>query len=161
MIRHSLHLAVAVLSLAGLTHCSEAPPTNNPVRSIDPAAFDGITSDGAFKGLVVVMASWCPPCRKELPVLTRLHEKYKGSSTQIVALSIDAEGPKAVQALINKLGVSFPVYWAGTAAVQHYRISGVPLLMVYDRGKLIQRLPGSHSAKTIEKIIKALQTSTG
>jgi len=92
--------------------------------------------------------------------MVKLYNKYKSSGIQIVALSVDAEGPKAVQPLINKLRVPFPVYWAGTPALQHYRISGIPLLMVYDKGKLVQRLPGSHPRKTIEKIINTLQAES-
>lgn len=160
-IRHMLYLTFAVLLSAGLIHCSDSPPTTNPVQSIEPAAFDDITSDTAFHGLVVVMASWCPPCRKELPVLTKLYDRYKGDGIQIVALSVDAEGPKALQPMINELEVTFPVYWAGMPAVQHYKISGIPLLMAYQKGKLVQKLPGSQPANTIEKMIKALLTKTG
>ena len=152
---------MAVLLWLGLAHCGEARPTTNPVRSIEVAAFDTITSNQDFKGLVVVMASWCPPCREELPVITKLYQKYKQSGIQIVALSVDAEGPMAVQPLINKLGVPFPVYWAGTPAVQHYQIPGIPLLMVYDKGKLVQKLPGSHPRKTIEEIINTLLAKVG
>jgi thiol-disulfide isomerase/thioredoxin len=158
-IRHSLvYLAIAVLLTAGLAHCSETGPTTNAVASIELAALDEITSDGDFQGLVIVMASWCPPCRHELPILAKLYDKYKGTGPQIIALSIDADGPKAVQPLINKIGVSFPVYWAGSPAVQHYKISGIPLVMVYEKGKLIQKLIGGQSEKTLERTLKALQT---
>ena len=159
-IRHSLYLAMAVLLSAGLAHCSDTRPTTNAVAAIELAALDAITSDGDFRGLVIVMASWCPPCRKELPVLAKLYEKYKGTGPQIIAVSIDADGPKAVQPLINKTGVTFPVYWAGTSAVQHFKISGIPLVMVYEKGKLIQKLLGGQSEETLEQIIKALQAQS-
>jgi thiol-disulfide isomerase/thioredoxin len=160
-IRHSLYLAIAVLWTAGLAHCSDTRPTTNAVASIELAALDEITSDGDFHGIVIVMASWCPPCRHELPILAKLYEKYKGTGPQIIALSIDAGGPKAVQPLINKIGATFPVYWAGTPAVQHYKISGIPLVMVYKKGKLIQKLLGGQSENTFERILKALQTHSG
>jgi thiol-disulfide isomerase/thioredoxin len=160
-IRHSLYLAIAVLLSASLAHCSDTRPTTNAVVAIDLTTLDQITSDGDFQGLVIVMASWCPPCRHELPILAKLYEKYKGTGPQIIALSIDADGPKAVQPLINKIGVSFPVYWAGTPAVQHYKISGIPLVMVFKEGKLIQKLIGGQSENTIEQILKALQTPSG
>ena len=161
MIRNASYPIIAVLLLAGLTYCSQPPPTTNPVRTIKPGEFDNITSDKGFNGLVVVMAAWCPPCREELPIMVKVYEKYKNNGIQIVALSIDAEGPKAVQPLINKVGVPFPVYWAGTPALQHYQISGIPLLMVYDKGKLVQKLAGSHPRRTIEKIINTLQARAG
>lgn len=160
-IRHSLYLAIAALLSVGLAHCSDTRPTTNAVAAIDLTTLDQITSDGDFRGLVIVMASWCPPCRNELPVLAKLYEKYKGTGPQIIALSIDADGPTAVQPLINKIGVSFPVYWVGTPAVQHYKISGIPMVMVYKKGKLIQKLIGGQSEKTFEKALKALQTHSG
>ena len=161
MIRNTRYSIIALLLLAGLTHCSEPPATTNPVRAIKLGEFDSITSDKGFNGLVVVMAAWCPPCREELPIMVKVYEKYKKNGIQIVALSIDAEGPKAIQPLINKVGVPFPVYWAGTPALQHYQISGIPLLMVYDKGELVHKLAGSHSRKTIEKIINTLQAKAG
>jgi hypothetical protein len=73
-----------------------------------------------------------------------------------MAFSLDTEGPQAVQPLINKLGIQFPIYWVGTPAVQHYQIMGVPTTMVYNNGRLVEKFPGSHSEKFIEKKIEAL-----
>ena len=150
-----------MLLCLSLAHCSPSQPTTNPVKSIDLTAFDGIISDESFKGLVVIMASWCPPCREELPILSKLYEQYKDRGIQIVALSVDAEGPKAVQPLINELQVPFPVYWGGTPAVKRYRIAGVPTMMVFNNGKMVERRPGSHSRKAIEKKIKGLLSEAG
>ena len=150
-----------MLLLGGAVYCSEARSTTNPVKSIDLAELDGITSDENFRGLVVVMASWCPPCRKELPILSKLYETYKEKGIQILALSVDEEGPKAVQPLIDKLQVPFPVYWGGTRAVQRYKIVGIPTMMVYDKGKLVEKRPGSHPRKAIEKKIRALLGDSG
>jgi thiol-disulfide isomerase/thioredoxin len=142
--------------MAGLINCSDPSPTTNEVQPIDVAALDAIITDGTFRGLVVAMASWCPPCRAELPILAKLYDNYRDKGIQIVAFSVDAEGPHAVQPLINNLRVQFPVYWVGTRAAQHYRIAGVPMTMIYNNGRLVERLPGSHPKRVIEKKIKAL-----
>ncbi len=142
--------------MTGLTHCSENLPTTNKVQAIELNALDGMISGSEFRGLVVAMASWCPPCREELPILSKLYDKYHEKGIQIIAISLDSEGPEEVQPLINKLKVQFPVYWVGTRAAQHYRISGVPTTLVYNKGKLIERLPGSHPKRIIENKIKAL-----
>lgn len=131
-------------------------PTINEVEPIEPAALDKMISDTAYSGLVVAMTSWCPPCREELPILAELYQKYKVKGVQIMAISLDVDGPKAVQPLINKLKTPFPVYWIGLQAVKHYKIPGVPTLMVYNQGGLIEKLPGSHPRKTIEKKLQAL-----
>lgn len=154
--RTGLYCLYALLFMTSLTHCSENLPTTNEVQPIEPAVLDKMISDTAYRGLVVAMASWCPPCREELPILAKLYLKYKEKGIQIIAVSLDADGPKAVQPLINKLKIPFPVYWIGTKAIQHYNIAGIPTLMVYNQGGSMAKLPGSHSRKAIEKILERL-----
>jgi thiol-disulfide isomerase/thioredoxin len=144
------------LSISSLIHCSENLPVTNKVQAIELNALDGMISDSGFRGLVVAMASWCPPCREELPILSKLYGKYREKGIQIIAISLDANGPEEVQPLINKLRVQFPVYWVGTRAAQRYRISGVPTTLVYNKGRLIERLPGSRPERAIENKIKSL-----
>jgi len=109
-----------------------------------------------FSGLVTIMASWCPPCRKELPVLGKLHDAYKGQHIQIVAISVDADGAAAVQSLINELKIAYPVFWVGMEVVRRYKISGVPTLLVIRNGVVEQKIPGSLPRNTLESIIKGL-----
>jgi thiol-disulfide isomerase/thioredoxin len=149
------------LLLISLVHCGEPLPTTNPVQTIEVNQLDNKISQMNFSGLVVAVASWCPPCRKELPILAKLYRKYNGKGLQIMAVSVDAEGPKAVQPLINELKIPFPVYWVGTQAIRHYELVGVPTLMIYDNGRPIEKLSGSQSKKTIESKIKALLTGSG
>ena len=154
--RITLYGLCVLLYMTSLTHCSESTPTTNQVQPIEPAAFDKMISDSAYRGLVVAMASWCPPCREELPILAKLYLKYKEKGVQIMAVSLDADGPKAVQPLINELKVPFPVYWIGTKAIKHYKIVGVPTLMIYNDGGLIEKLPGSYPKKIIEQKLQSL-----
>lgn len=149
------------LMLIGLIACNEHPETNNPVRPIELAALDKMIADKTFSGLVVAMASWCPPCREELPILGELFDAYRGRGISIVAISLDADGPEAVQPLINQLKIPFPVYWVGTKAIQQYRIVGIPTLMVINKGRLVEKLPGSHSRGVIQSKLENLLQSTG
>ena len=89
--------------MIGLTYCSENPPTTNRVQPIELSALDRIITDSSFRGLVVAMASWCPPCREEMPILAKLYDKYREEGVQIIAISLDTDGPEAVQPLINML----------------------------------------------------------
>ncbi len=61
--------------------------------------------------LVSFMASWCAPCKKELPALQALHERYRAQGLRILAVDIDteAEGQKQVEALVGNGKVTFPV----------------------------------------------------
>ncbi len=145
--------------IVGVVHCSDQSLTTNQVRPIEISDLHKMVSSDDFNGLIVAMASWCPPCREELPILADLYLNYKNKGIDIVAISIDAEGPAGVQQLINELKIPFPVYWVGTAAVQQYKIVGVPTLLVYQRGRLLEKIPGSQPRKAIEDRIKTLIAS--
>jgi thiol-disulfide isomerase/thioredoxin len=141
---------------AVLVQCSDALPTTNVVQSIELAAMDEMLGAENFYGLVVVMASWCPPCREELPQLANLYRKYHRQGISIIAVSIDAEGPSTVQPLINKLQIPFPVYWVGTKATQHYKIVGIPTILVIQKGVILEKLPGLQPSRIIESKIRKL-----
>jgi thiol-disulfide isomerase/thioredoxin len=145
--------ALAAIAVAG---CQPQHPTRNPVTSVEPAQFDQVIGHEAFSGLVAVIASWCPPCRKELPELAKLDRHYRDKGIQIVALSIDVDGAKAVQPLVNELKVDFPVYWVGAKGIAHYKIVGVPTLMIVRNGELVEKRPGVQSPNSLERHIKSL-----
>lgn len=147
---------LVVLLIIGLTGCRPQSPTLNPVKSVELAEFDQMIRDKAFSGVVAVIASWCPPCREELPELAKLDRHYRAKGIQIVALSIDNDGAKSVQPLINASKVDFPVYWVGKKGIAHYKIIGVPTLMIVRNGQLIEIRPGSQSRQSIEQHIKSL-----
>ena len=144
------------LIIIGPAGCRPQSPTHNPVKSVDLAEFDRMIRNEAFSGLVAVIASWCPPCREELPVLAKLGRHYRDKGIQIVALSIDNDGTKNVQSLINESNVDFPVFWVGSKGIAHYKIIGVPTLIIVRNGQLIDIRPGSQSRQSIEQHIKSL-----
>jgi thiol-disulfide isomerase/thioredoxin len=148
-------ILVALLTLK-LTACRPQSPTLNPVKPVELAEFDRMIHDEAFSGLVAVIASWCPPCREELPELAKLDRHYRDKGIQIVALSIDNDGAKSVQPLINEFKVDFPVYWVGTKGIAHYKIIGVPTLMIVRNGRLTETRPGGQSRQSLEQYIKLL-----
>ena len=148
------HLIAAVLIWAFTNGCSQPLPIVNPVQPLAlPAMKAMLTSDG-FSGLVAVMASWCPPCRVELPVLTEFYDKYKEKGITIAAISIDAEGVSAVQPLVNELKIPYPVFWVGVEAARHFKIRGVPTLLVIRNGVLQQKIPGGLPHHAIESAIQ-------
>lgn len=146
----------AVLFLVALVQCDDALPTANPVTTIELAGLDKILGDKEFSGLATIIASWCPPCREELPDLAKLHRKYQDREINIIAISIDEGGPADVQPLINKLKIPFPVYWVGTKAIKKYKIVGVPTLLVVRNGEILETVPGLHPRSVLESKIQKL-----
>ncbi len=90
-------------------------------------------------GKVVVVnfwATWCPPCRKEMPDLDVLYKKFKGQG--LVVLSISDEQEAVVRAFLRTRPVSYPVMLdKGRQVNELYRVEGIPKTYIYGRdGKL-------------------------
>lgn len=90
-----------------------------------------------FKGRVVLLniwATWCSPCRKEMPTLDRLQAALGGPSFEVVALSIDRDGMGIVRSFYDEIHVqSLAVYIDPSAdAMQTLSIIGVPTTMLID-----------------------------
>jgi thiol-disulfide isomerase/thioredoxin len=152
-------LVCCFLLAPGLLCCDNPPPTSHAVAAIDLKMLDNMVSDKNFRGLVVAMASWCPPCRKEMPVLAEIWRDYHDKGIRIVAISLDSDGPKAVQPLVDKLKLPFPVFWIGPAAIKHLKIVGIPTMLIYKDGRLLKTIPGGLPRKSIEEQIKFLLQS--
>jgi thiol-disulfide isomerase/thioredoxin len=113
-------LALALLgALLGLSQPATATETPQNFAVLDaPAAAPEISfTDAAgqsktlasFSGKVVLLniwATWCAPCRKEMPTLDRLQEKLGGPDFEVVALSMDRAGPDIVKKFYAETCVS-------------------------------------------------------
>jgi thiol-disulfide isomerase/thioredoxin len=102
-----------------------------------------------FRGKVVLLnlwATWCVPCRKEMPTLDRLQAKLSGPDFEVVALSIDRGGAAPVQEFYRSIGIehlALHVDPSGRAA-SAVSASGIPATLVVDRdGREIGRKLGA------------------
>ncbi|RJQ74508.1 MAG: TlpA family protein disulfide reductase [Desulfobacteraceae bacterium] len=146
-----------LIALAWLGCGGPVQETTNTVQRMDVAQFDHMISTQDFSGLVVVFASWCPPCREELPAIARLYRNDLPQGTQIVAISLDEGDTKTVQRLVNELKLPFPTYHVGMPAAAHYKIVGVPTLMLVDRGRILEKTPGQQSPSQLAAKMKKLK----
>jgi len=93
-----------------------------------------------LRGKVVLVnfwATWCPPCRKEIPDLDALYKQFKAGG--LVVLGISDEPATKVQPFVRQEKVSYPVLLdSGRKVNDLYSVSGIPMSFVYDRsGKLV------------------------
>ncbi|MCA8289428.1 TlpA family protein disulfide reductase [Burkholderia vietnamiensis] len=95
------------------------------------------TSLSAFRGRVVLLnvwATWCLPCRDEMPTLDRLQAALGGPSFEVVAVSLDAGGLPAVQAFFREIGVKHLRPYLDTFHdVAALASTGIPLTLLIDR----------------------------
>jgi thiol-disulfide isomerase/thioredoxin len=117
-------------------------------------------SSAAWKGKVVFInfwATWCPPCRAEIPILIDLENRYK-DRLQIVGVSVDDGDPADVKRFAKEAGINYPIVMADRAIVTEY--GGVPalptLFVVNPDGKVVQKHEGLFSNELYEAEVRLL-----
>ena len=147
--------ATAVMPEPQLFSSAERPfkfiPYSSP-RAMPNVAFeDGQgqkRSLADFRGKVVLLniwATWCGPCREEMPTLDRLQSQLGGADFEVVALSIDRGGQSVVKSFFDEINVQrLAIYVDATAeAGSKLAILGVPTTLLLDRaGNEIGRVTG-------------------
>lgn len=83
--------------------------------------------------VVNLWASWCGPCRQEMPLLNRLHEQYRKAGFTLLGVSVD-DKPQAAQEMARQLGVGFPVLFDSEKQVsRRYDVDAMPTTLIIDR----------------------------
>lgn len=84
--------------------------------------------------LVNIWATWCTECRRELPTVQKMYEKFGGEDFEVLAVSIDAAGAKAIIPFMKELGLTFPALMDKTGSIQLlYGTTGVPETFIIDK----------------------------
>ncbi len=141
--------------LAGKNYCPVAKASALDEAQVQPLA-PGFTlpnmkgdsvSLADYRGKVVVLnfwASWCPPCRAEMPSMEQLYKKMKGNDFELLAVNVEKNGRPAVTDFIKKIPVSFPVLLDDTQHVSGlYQVSGLPQTVIINKqGEIVQQFTG-------------------
>jgi thiol-disulfide isomerase/thioredoxin len=117
-------------------------------------------STAEWKGKVVLVnfwATWCPPCRAEIPMLVQLKNIYKDRLV-IVGVSMDDDDPAAVRKFVKEMRMNYPVVMASREIISEY--GGVPALpttfVVNQDGKVVQKHIGLYPSNVYESEVRAL-----
>jgi cytochrome c biogenesis protein CcmG, thiol:disulfide interchange protein DsbE len=144
-------LAAALL----LPACAPDYEEYRPLRTGDDApAFTAAGIDGdslalsSLRGGVVMLnvwATWCPPCREEMPGLQALHERYAEQGLRVLGVSIDSRGAEAaVREFVRDFGLDFTILHDPAERVsRQFRTIGVPETFLIDTaGVIVHRWTG-------------------
>jgi len=145
-------IAVLVI-LCSVSSTPQAEPAVT-IEKISESALDELINARNNKIVVTFMAAWCGPCIDELPTLNKVYKKYREHGLNLIGISIDLAGPRAMQPIIDKLQVRFPVYWYGEAAVQKFSVFAIPMIFFVKDGQIVGKLPGRRSEKVLNKKIR-------
>lgn len=113
-----------------------------------------------FKGKVVILdfwATWCPPCREEIPGFVRLQKQYGKDGLVVVGVSLD-EDVSDVKRFTKRLKVNYPIVMGDEEITEKYwGVQYLPTTFVIDtEGKVVSRHVGFTETKTFEGEIKPL-----
>jgi thiol-disulfide isomerase/thioredoxin len=143
------------------SNAQQAPPLT--LKSIQGRAL----SLSNYSGKVVLLnfwATWCPPCRAEMPDLVRMQREYGVRGLQVIGITYPPETLREARRFIRKLGVNYPIA-IGTKETKALfdESETLPVTIVIDReGKIAERIEGILLPEEFEQKIKPLlRQSTG
>ena len=142
MKRRELLAGMAAIGVAGPVQARPLMPLHEkPREMLSPPFVDGAGRDltlADFRGRVVLLniwATWCVPCREEMPTLDALQEKLGGDDFHVLPLSIDRAGMRVVRSFYEEIGIRhLDMYLAdSTRAMLAFGALGLPTTILIDR----------------------------
>src|SRR5262245_6920201 len=115
----------------------------------DPHTRDSVSLRERYKGsvtLVNIWATWCVPCRTEMPAMEQVYREYKDRGFRIAAVSGDEGADDEVNEFTANLGLTFDILHDKSGVIQKvYQTTGVPeSFLVNTEGVIVRRVIGAH-----------------
>ena len=112
-----------------------------------------------LSGKVVVLnfwATWCPPCRAEMPGFISVYKKLKSKGVEVIGISLDQKGWSVVEPFVKNNEIPYPVVVDDfTVAKLYGEISGIPTTFIVDRkGNIQDSHVGYMSADELERLVR-------
>jgi peroxiredoxin len=129
---HAIAALFALFAAAAIAGVAEAPAPDFTLKSNSGANL----RLSELRGEVVMInfwASWCGPCRQEMPILSELHDKYKAMGFTVLGVNVEENSSEA-RKLLKEMPVSFPVLFDNDSSVsKRYDVVAMPSTVLVDR----------------------------
>ena len=124
------------------------------VKTLEGAALDA----AGLSGKVVVAnfwATWCVPCRSEIPDFNRLQASLGSQGVQVLGISLDEDGADVIKPFLIKNPIHYPIGLATEPTKASYKLDQLPVTVVFDRhGQMVDRFEGLTSPDKILDAVK-------
>jgi cytochrome c biogenesis protein CcmG/thiol:disulfide interchange protein DsbE len=123
---------------------------------------DGKTYElSKFKGKVVIVnfwATWCGPCRQEIPDFIEAYKKYQGKGLEIIGISLDQDGWTKVVPYMQQSKINYPIVMGDEQVTEDYGgINAIPTTFIVDKkGNIVDQHTGTMSLKQLEAKLRPL-----
>jgi peroxiredoxin len=129
--------ALAILALVGAGNVAALPPAGKMAPDFASKSDSGRNVRlSELRGQVVLInfwASWCSPCRQELPLLNKIYAQYRAAGFMLLAVNVD-DNRKDADAMLKRLDLRFPTLFDGGKSVAKlYGVDTMPATLVIDR----------------------------
>ncbi|HUJ08494.1 MAG TPA: TlpA disulfide reductase family protein [Verrucomicrobiae bacterium] len=163
-------LSAIVIALLAAVSCAQRPGTAGERRSnsFGKKAPDFALPDLAgktvrlshFKGKVVVLdfwATWCGPCRKEIPNFIQLQRQYADKGFTMLGIALDEEGAAVVKPFVQQFGINYPVVLGNSQVATAYGgIQAVPTaFLIGPDGRILKTFIGARGKSEFEQAIQS------
>jgi cytochrome c biogenesis protein CcmG/thiol:disulfide interchange protein DsbE len=155
-------LAIPLLTAGAWLGNNAADAANQaPAFALKSASDGKVMKLSDLKGKVVVVdfwATWCPPCRAEIPDFVALQKQYGPKGLQIVGVSVDKGGTDGVVKFMKENHINYPILMSDSATEAAYGgIRAIPTTFLIDKkGNLVHKFIGATEKADFEKQIKAV-----
>ena len=148
---------LCLLCLVSLVVCASAVAAEVKVQNMTLQNLDQVLADNNGKVVLInFFATWCPPCKEEIPGLVALRKNLGEDKVAILGVCVD-ETQAPVAPFVNRLKINYPVYWAKAEVPQRYGVRTIPHNVIYDtKGKIAANVTGFVSEADLKEFISSL-----
>ncbi|NOX38004.1 MAG: TlpA family protein disulfide reductase [Calditrichaeota bacterium] len=153
-------LVVGLLVFWAEFSAAPSPADSDSAKVIDFTLKDLDGKDVSLKDyrgkmvLINIWATWCGPCRVEIPDLIKVRKKYKDKGFEILGVVVSSK-PRDVFAMVKQMKIDYPILWGTPEALAQFgEINAIPRTFLLDReGKIVEDIVGSRNFKFFDQMI--------
>jgi len=132
------------------------------IKTLSGKLVDSASLKGDKPMILIFWATWCPECKKEIPSINQLYEKFKPKGMEVLALNVGINDSEAkVKKYIEKYKLSYPVAFdQGARITKKFNVQGTPTIIIVDKNGVV-RYRGAHIPDDLESHYSKLMADEG